>query len=166
MAAAAETAVRNALARYFSALDGREWQTCLDSFCPVFDADYTAIVGGEPFKDLPREANMAAWSGMMAGFLSTRHDVEITFLDADAAAGTAALRAGVTATHVLPPEDGGTEDRVWTTIGSYSMKLQKGDDGRWRIKALAFKQHSSEPESPLQFMEEAKARAAVATTSS
>lgn len=152
-------AVQAAINRYFSALDGRDWAVCLDSFCPTFDADYTAMVGGEPFKGLPREANMPAWTGMMAGFLKTTHSVLITAITLDAD-GIAELSASVTATHLLPPADGVSEDRVWTTIGSYSMRLERGNDDAWRISAITFKQDSSDPADPLPFIEEAKARAA------
>lgn len=120
-------------------------------------------VGGEPFIGLPREANMGAWSGMMAGFLSTNHAVVPSSIDVDAAAGTASMAASVTATHLLPPTDGGAVDRVWTTTGSYAMKWEhNAAEGVWRIRGLTYKQSSSEPADPSGFIEEAKTRAAAA----
>lgn len=120
-------------------------------------------VGGEPFKGLPREANMPAWSGMMAGFLSTRHVVVPSSIEVDEAAGTASLAASVTASHVLPPAEAGGADRLWTTTGAYAMKWERGaDDAVWRIRALTYKQTSSEPADPSAFIEEAKSRATAA----
>lgn len=145
--------IRAALSRYFSALDSRDWPTCLDSFCPLFDADYTSMVGGQPFKDLPRESNLQAWQGMMAGFLKTKHVVVPTSIDLDQDAGRANVGASVTATHELP---GG---RVWTTVGTYSQTWVKcEEDSVWRIRAVTFRQDRSDPENPMEFIEEATRR--------
>lgn len=159
-----DNAVQAAIIRYFAALDGRDWAVCLDSFCPTFDADYTAMVGGEPFKGLPREANMPAWTGMMDGFLETAHSVVITSITSNEAERVATLTASVTATHLLPSVDGDSEARKWTAIGSYLMNLKRGEDGAWRIRAITFKQDSSDPADSLPFIEEAKERATAAAT--
>ena len=47
--------------RYFNALDARDFDYCLDCFTPIFDADYTSMVGGDVNVGLDRSMNMMAW---------------------------------------------------------------------------------------------------------
>ena len=122
---------------YFNALDERKFDLCLDCFNETFDADYTSMVGGEPFKSLPRVANMAAWTGMLAGFKSTHHLIgnhEVKIIDSE----NCNVKAKVTATHCMGREN--CADELWVTGGSYDFHMQKSSDGQWRINSVKYTQ--------------------------
>lgn len=88
------------LNRYFNAIDERDFNYALNFFEEYFDADYTSMVGGEPMKAVPRQANLQAWNGMLAGFTSTHHLIgnhEVSFTGTH----SCRVKAKVTATHCL-----------------------------------------------------------------
>ena len=168
------TEISYRVSRYFNALDSKDWATCLDSFEPLFDADYTSMVGGEPLKDQPREINMHAWEGMMAGFDATHHQIgnlEIEQLPPLAPGDEkhtrrAHLTAKVTATHILKTaavegdgEQATTTTERWITKGTYKMvwitsapahlAMSNYNDGGhfspdWRIRSITYSQVDAE----------------------
>ena len=129
---------------YFNALDAKEFDVCLHAFSNKFDADYTSMVGGEPMIGLPKEANLHAWNGMMAGFKSTHHLVgnhHVVIVNEF----TAQLTMKVTATHVFDHEDARGEE-IWVCGGTYNMTLRKEPSGvrnevMWKILKIKFSQN-------------------------
>ncbi|CAF3361681.1 unnamed protein product [Rotaria sp. Silwood2] len=94
------------------------------------------MVGGEPMKALPRQVNLQAWNGMLAGFKSTHHLIgnhDVTFIDAM----SCLIKAKVTATHCLEREQGRQD--LWITGGTYDIQMVRSkSDGQWRINSIKF----------------------------
>ena len=94
-------------------------------------------------KGLPREVNMQAWTGMIAGFKSTHHQVGNHHVE-QVNEYTANLTLKVTATHVFDHENERGEE-LWVTGGTYHMILRKepsgvGNNVMWRITSIKFVQ--------------------------
>jgi hypothetical protein len=129
--------VTNAVNEYFNALDDRDWETALDFFEDTYDSDYTSI-GAPVMKGLSRDVNKQAWSGMLAGFDSTHHQVGNHVVRLLGLEGQVAqVRLKGTATHMLTLED---ELHEWVTAGTYEMKLRLDASEKWRLFSIVYKQ--------------------------
>ncbi|MEM1181416.1 MAG: nuclear transport factor 2 family protein [Acidobacteriota bacterium] len=122
-----QVAVANTVARYFAAVDGREWEELERLMTSPFFVDYSSFGGGEP-AHLEPAAILAAWRQLLPGFDQTHH--LIGNLDIRVDGPQASVLCKGTASHHL-------DGQVWTVIGSYDLQLRL-DDGAWRVAGCRF----------------------------
>lgn len=117
--------IANRIARYFAAVDGRDWPGARALMTDPFHLDYSSFGGGDP-ADLDPDDILRNWRAFLPGFDHTHH--QIGNLDIEVAGDTAKAGCYVTATHAI-------DDRVWTVVGTYDIALARTDDG-WRLSGL------------------------------
>jgi hypothetical protein len=118
--------VRNAVARFFRAVDEADWPAARARMTAPFHQDYASF-GAFEAGDVDPAGLLSGWAGVLPGFEHTHHqlgNLEVTVDDA-----VAHVRCYGTATHVLEAE-------VWTVVGSYDLTLERAE--AWRIRALRF----------------------------
>lgn len=121
------SAIANTLARYFAAVDGRDWGDLERLMTNPFHLDYSSFGAGDPV-DLDPAAVLDGWKQLLPGFEHTHH--QIGNLDVDVGAEEARARCYVTATHQI-------DERVWTVVGTYEVALRR-DAEDWKLSELQF----------------------------
>lgn len=119
--------VANAVARYFAAVDARDWDGVMGLMTPTFRLDYSSF-GGGPAAELSPAAIVGAWKGLLPGFEHTHH--QIGNLDITVEGDRARVACYGTASHVIGA-------RVWTVVGRYEKTLVRGAAG-WRVSGSRF----------------------------
>lgn len=106
--------------------DRREWNASTTVFTNEVRADYTALIGGEPFMGRAIDL-VAGWKEGLSAFTATQHLV--TNHEVAMTGNRAEVRASFQATHCRP------DQTLWIVGGRYHYTLEKQADG-WRISAL------------------------------
>jgi len=119
--------VRNTVARFFRAVDEREWDAVRLAMTNPVHMDYSSFGAGDP-ADLAPDQVVEGWSAFLPCFDCTRHQLGNFEVDVDGTSAT--VRCYGTATHV-------SGDEVWTVVGSYDIELSD-HGGRWLIGGLRF----------------------------
>ncbi|MGC4123250.1 MAG: nuclear transport factor 2 family protein [Myxococcales bacterium] len=119
--------VANAVARFFAAIDARDWAGAEQLMARPFHLDYSSFGGGPP-AELPPSAILDGWKKLLPGFDHTHH--QLGNLDVEAGRESAVVRCYGTATHVLGL-------RVWTVVGTYRVTLRR-EERSWVLTGLQF----------------------------
>ena len=106
--------------------DRREWNASAAVFTDEVRADYTALVGGEPFTGRANDL-VAGWKEGLGVFTATQHLV--TNHEVAITGNRAEVRTYFQATHCRP------DQTLWVVGGRYHYVLEKQADG-WRISAI------------------------------
>ena len=107
--------------------DRREWDVLIEEvFTDEVMADYTALMGGEPFKGKAVDL-VAGWKEGLTTFTATQHLV--TNHEVSITGNRAEVRAYFQATHCKP------DNTLWVLGGRYHYIVEKLAD-RWRISAI------------------------------
>ncbi|UOQ52226.1 nuclear transport factor 2 family protein [Hymenobacter cellulosivorans] len=124
--------ITKAVTDIFVGADERDWARVKRSFASQVLLDYTSLAGGQPTMLTPDQI-LAAWQGVLPGFVHTHHQLgnfEVQELSAQEAT---AFCYG-TATHYLPQPSGGN---IWTVVGTYTAHLLRlGTE--WQVDQLKF----------------------------
>ncbi len=107
--------------------DRQEWDALPAVFTDEVTADYTALMGGEPFTMIRATDLIAGWKEGLSAFTATQHLV--TNHEVVIAGDTAEVRAYFQATHCRP------DHTLWVVGGRYQYSFQKVAD-EWRISAI------------------------------
>lgn len=107
--------------------DRQEWDALPAVFTDEVMADYTALIGGEPFTTIRATDLIAGWKEGLSAFTATQHLVtnHEVVIHGDTAEG----RANFQATHCKP------DHTLWVVGGRYQYSFQKIAD-EWRISAI------------------------------
>lgn len=125
------TDISTALARWFAAVDRRDWAAACALMASPFHLDYSSF-GAGPAADLDPADVLAGWRTLLPGFDATHH--QIGNLDIAAEGKTATVACYVTATHVIAEA---TDGRVWTVVGTYTIPMIRQADG-WVLAGCTF----------------------------
>ena len=141
------------VARFFHAVDDRDWTAVRDGLTDEVAVDYTSLFGGAPER-LAAGALVERWQGLLPGFDGTQHllgPLVITPADEGATGSTdATVAANVRAYHHL---NGST----WLVAGRYSLTLRRAGQ-TWRLAGIVLRTTYEEGDRSLT--ERATARAA------
>jgi len=119
--------IYNALARYFRAIDERDWTTARSLMSDPFHVDYSSF-GAGPAADVSPDDVLGGWAAFLPGFDATHHQLGNIDLEVDGE--TAEVRCYVTGNHVIGAD-------VWTVVGAYDISLLR-ENGRWVLRLLRF----------------------------
>jgi uncharacterized protein len=119
-----EAAVRATIEAITGGADLRQWEAVRAAFAPEVDLDY-----GTPER-LSRDAIVARWRPLFAGFDATRHALDGLAVRVEGDAATATSR--FEATHVLRGAPGGD---VWRLTGRYELALARSASG-WAVTRM------------------------------
>ncbi len=122
--------IANTVARFFRAVDDRDWATAEALMSDPVHLDYSSFGAGDA-ADLPPQTILAGWQGLLPGFDHTHH--QICSLDVTVAGDRATVGCYGTATHVIAEADGG---QVWTVVGRYTLTLQNRKG--WQLTGIVF----------------------------
>lgn len=123
--------ILNAISRWFSALDHRNWVAADALMADPFHLDYSSF-GGGPAAHLKPGDLLANWAGFLPGFDATHH--QIGNLDLSHNENTAVVNCYVTASHFIASAEAGS---VWVVVGCYEFSLIQ-DKGVWRLSGCRF----------------------------
>jgi len=119
--------IQDAIARFYAAVDAREWDGVAALMTDPFHLDYSSFGGGDP-ADLGPDTIIGGWKSILPGFEHTHH--QLGNMDIEVEDKSATVRCYVTATHVIG-------DRVWTVVGRYRNTLVlQGTD--WKLSGSQF----------------------------
>lgn len=121
------TAVGNTIARYFQAVDERDWDRVQSLMTNPIHLDYSSFGAGDP-ADLEPAQVVAGWKQLLPGFDHTHH--QLGNLDLEVSGDEAAARCSVIAMHRLG-------DEIWTAYGAYEKTLRL-EAGIWRVSSSRF----------------------------
>lgn len=119
--------VANCIARYFAAVDERNWERVAELMTDPFSLDYSSFGAGEP-ADLAPRTILAGWRKVLPGFDHTHH--QMGNLDIEVEGEKASASCYVTATHAIDHE-------VWTVVGTYNKELVR-DGADWKLSGSQF----------------------------
>ncbi|PSL19384.1 nuclear transport factor 2 family protein [Shimia abyssi] len=122
--------ITNAVQRFFSAVDGRDWQAVEALMSSPFHLDYSSF-GAGPAAELTPADILTGWRTVLPGFDATQH--HLGPLDIQITGNTAKVKATVIATHFIAGVENGD---TWTVHGDYVLRLI--DDGEWKLSANTF----------------------------
>ena len=97
------------IARFFHAVDRRDWAAVRAGLAGEVATDYTSLFGGEPER-LAADALVERWRGLLPGFDATQHLLGPVVVDGDSA------ECNVRGYHRLG-------DRTWLVAGRYTLAL-------------------------------------------
>ena len=117
----------NVVARFFNAVDGRDWDRVASFMRTPVHIDYSSFGGGHHADRSPADV-VDGWRSVLPGFDHTHH--QLGNLQVVVEGVEAAVEAYVTATHVIGAE-------VWTVVGRYEIRLIRAEAG-WRVSSLRF----------------------------
>ncbi len=124
--------ILNALARYASGVDERDFARVAALFTPDATIDYS-VGGGAKLK----AGELAAWLGRsLAMFRMTQHLLGLPVIEVEG--DSARTRVGVLASHVQQRHDGTEVSAVLN--GTYTHEWARTAAG-WRIRTLRFESH-------------------------
>ncbi len=124
------TEIANTVARFFKAVDDREWAMAEALMANPYHLDYSSFGAGEA-ADLAPTQILKGWKGFLPGFDHTHH--QIGNLDISVDGDKAKVACYGTATHVIADAGGGT---VWTVVGTYTITLKRVGD--WKLTGTTF----------------------------
>ncbi len=120
-----DRAVVNVIARFFTAVDERDWDRVTSLMTTPVHIDYSSFGAGDPADVNPTDV-VAGWRGILPGFDHTHHQLGNLLVEVDG--DRASAQAYVTATHVIDAE-------VWTVVGRYQLELTRAQTA-WRLSSL------------------------------
>lgn len=135
------------VARFFHAVDDRDWTAVRAGLTDEVAADYSSLSGGEP-EQLAADELVARWRGLLPGFDGTQHllgPLVITTAGDDATVDT-----NVRAYHRLG-------ESTWIVAGRYDLTLRRAD-GTWRVAGIVL--HTTYTDGDRSLPGQATARAA------
>lgn len=135
----AQFEIENSVARWFKAIDRRDWKAAEALMVDPFLLDYSSF-GGDPAAALKPSDILTNLARFLPGFDATHH--QLGNFDVECDEKTAIVNCYVTASHFIASA---AEGPVWTVIGSYEIPLVRDGDV-WRLSGcrLDFKcQHGN-----------------------
>lgn len=131
--------IANSVARWFAAIDRRDWKAAEAFMVDPFLLDYSSF-SGEPAAALKPGDILSNWARFLPGFDATHHQIGNSDIECDET--KAIVKCYVTASHFVASA---AEGPVWTVVGTYQIPLVR-DGNVWRLSGcrLDFKyQHGN-----------------------
>jgi hypothetical protein len=132
MDASEKLAVAEAVYRYATGVDRRDWAMYRSLFADTVTIDFSSLAPDRPPRQMSADEWVAGMVPVVTGLAATQHSMTnpLATIDGD----TAAITMYVRAHHVFDPTDAAS----WYTIGGYYEDTLARVNGRWLLTGVRF----------------------------